>query len=221
MIPAKGSAAFVACMEDVLALYARPYDPEFPVVCLDEMPVQLLSHAREPLPMRPGSDRKEDHEYVRGGMANVFAALDLKGGKRLLETTERRTKEDFARFVRRVVDEMCAAAKGVRLVLDNLSTHSKAALYEAFPPEEALRLAQALELHFTPRHGSWLNAVELEFSAAKGQCLDRRVASLDELRRELAAWQDERNAKKARVRWTFDVPSARSKLKRIYPTHEG
>lgn len=220
MIPPRESAAFVACMEDVLGLYAEPYDPEFPVVCLDEMPVQLLSHSRAPLPTRPGDDRKEDHEYVREGMANVFAALDLKGGRRLLEATERRAKGDFARFVRRVVDELCAGARRVRLVLDNLSTHSKAALYEAFAPEEARRLAQLVDLRFTPKHGSWLNAVELEFSAARSQCLARRVSSLEELRRELAAWQDERNARKARVRWTFDVPAARAKLQRIYPTHE-
>lgn len=220
MIPPKASAAFVACMEDVLALYARPYDPERPVVCLDEMPVQLLSHSREPLPARPGDDRREDHEYVREGTANVFAALDLKGGRRLVQATERRAKEDFAHFARRVVDELCAGAKGVRLVLDNLSTHSKAAFYEAFAPEEAHRLAQALEFHFTPKHGSWLNAVEMEFSAARSQCLARRVGSLEELRRELGAWQDERNAKRARVRWTFDVPAARTRLGRIYPTHE-
>lgn len=207
-------------MEDVLSLYALPHDPACPVICLDEMPVQLLSHTREPLRMRPGDERKEDHEYAREGMANVFAALDLKGGKRLIEATERRAKADFAHFVRRVVDEMCAGCRKVRLVLDNLSTHSKAALYEAFDPEEAYRLAQALELHFTPRHGSWLNAVELEFSAARSQCLSRRVASLEELRREMQAWQDERNAKKTRVRWTFDVPNARTKLKRIYPANE-
>lgn len=220
MIPPKASAAFVAAMEDVLGLYALPHDPLCPVICLDEMPVQLLSHTREPLPMRPGSDLKEDHEYARGGTASVFAALDLKGGKRLIEATERRAKADFARFVRRVVDELCAGCEKVRLVLDNLSTHSKAALYEAFAPEEAYRLAQLVELHFTPRHGSWLNAVELEFSAARSQCLARRVASIEELRREMRAWQDERNAKKARVRWTFDVPSARAKLKKIYPANE-
>lgn len=220
MIPPRASAAFVACMEDVLGLYALPHDPEFPVICLDEMPVQLLGHAREPLPMRPGDDAKEDYEYVRQGMANVFAALDLKGGRRLIEATERRAKGDFARFVRRVVDEMGVGARKVRLVLDNLSTHSKAALYEAFEPEEAYRLSQAVELHFTPKHGSWLNAVEMEFSAAKSQCLTRRVASLDELRREMQAWQDERNAKQTRVRWTFDVASARTKLTRIYPGNE-
>jgi transposase len=220
VIPPKGSAAFVACMEDVLGLCTEPHDPAFPVICLDEMPVQLLSHTREPLTMRPGDDRKEDHEYAREGTASVFAALDLKGGRRLLEATERRAKADFARFVGRVVDELCAGATGVRLALDNLSTHSKAALHEAFEPEEAYRLAQALEFHFTPRHGSWLNAVELEFSAARSQRLARRVASLEEPRRELAAWQDERNARKARVRWTFDVPAARSKPQRICPSNE-
>lgn len=204
-----------------LIALARPHAPEFPVVCLDEMPVQLLSHTREPLAARPGDDRKEDHEYAREGTASVFAALDLKGGRRLVEATERRAKADFARFVRRVVDEMCAGCEKVRLVLDNLSTHSRRALYEAFAPEEAYRLSQALELHFTPRHGSWLNAVELEFSAARSQCLARRVASLDELRKELEAWQDERNASKARVRWAFDVPAARTRLARIYPSNEG
>ncbi len=200
MIPPRANAAFVACMEDVLGLYMEPYDPACAVVCLDEMPVQLLSHTREPLPMRPGDDRKEDHEYGREGSVSVFAALDLKGGKRLIKATEHRAKTDFARFVRRVVDELCAGARKVRLVLDNLSTHSRAALFEAFEPEEAYRLAQALELQFTPRHGSWLNAVELEFSAARSQCLAKRVASLSELKREMQAWQDERNAKKARVR---------------------
>ena len=220
MIPPKGSAAFVACMEDVLGLHMEPHDPAFPVICLDEMPVQLLSHTREPLPMRPGDERKEDHEYAREGMADVFAALDPKGGKRLIEATERRAKADLAHFVRRVVDEMRAGRRKARLVLDDLSAHSKAAPYEAFDPEEACRLAQALELHFTPGHGPWLNAVELESSAARSQCLSRRVASLEELRRERQAWQDERNAKKTRVRWTFDVPAARTKLRRIYPTNE-
>lgn len=221
MIPPRESAAFVAAMEDVLDLYREPHDPGRPVICLDEMPVQLLSHARDPLPMRPGDDRKEDHEYVRKGSVSVFAALDLKGGRRLMEATERRAKGDFARFVRRVVDEMCAGCEKVRLVLDNLSTHALSSLYAAFEPEEARRLARVLELHFTPRHGSWLNAVELEFSAARSQCLDRRVASLEELRKELAAWQDERNDEKTRVRWTFDVLAARAKLKRVYPSNEG
>jgi transposase len=220
VIPPRENAAFVAAMEDVLELYALPNDPACPVICLDEMPVQLLSHARDPLPMRPGGDRKEDHEYVREGSVSVFAALDLKGGRRLIQAAERRAKEDFARFVRRVVDEFCAGARKVRLVLDNLSTHALSSLYAAFEPEEARRLARALEFHFTPKHGSWLNAVELEFSAARSQCLARRVASLDELRRELGAWQDERNEKKERVRWTFDVTAARTKLHRIYPTHE-
>lgn len=220
MIAPQGCAAFVACMEDVLELYREPPDPRFPVVCVDEMPVGLVSHAREPLPARPGDPAKEDYEYVRRGSATVFGALDPKEGKRLLEVRERRAGVDFARFLRRVSDEMCPRAERIRLVLDNLSTHSKAAFYEAFPPEEARRLAARFEFHHTPKHGSWLNAVELEFAAAKRQCLDRRVSDAGELARMLEEWQDRRNEERARVRWTFDVQNAREKLKRIYPTNE-
>ena len=221
MIPYGHSAAFVACMEDVLDLYAQPYDPARPVVCLDEMPVGLLGHVREPLCMRRASPAREDYEYKRNGSASVFAALDLKGGRRLMEATERRAGVDFARFVRRVVDELCQGALKVRLVMDNLSTHRLSSLYEAFAPEEARRIARALELHFTPSHGSWLNAVELELAAAKKQCLSRRVGTLEQLRRELSFWQDERNARRVRVRWTFDTQAARQKLAGVYPTNEG
>lgn len=199
----------------------EPYDPEAPVICLDEMPVGLVSASREALPMRTGSDRKEDYEYVRGGSASVFAALDFKDGRRLFEVRERRTSVDFAHFLRRVVDELCEGAKKVRLVLDNLSTHSKAALYQAFEPREALRIARKLELHPTPKHGSWVNAVELEFAAAKKQCLGTHPGAIEELTRVMKAWQDERNEKRIRVRWTFDIPTAREKLKRIYPSNEG
>jgi transposase len=208
-------------MEDVLDIYLEPHDPQTPVVCLDEMPVGLVDHAREPLPAQPGKTRKEDYEYVRGGSATVFGALDLKGGRRLLEVSPRRAKEDFARFVKRVVDELCAGAERVRLVLDNLSTHSKAALYEAFPPEEAMRLCKKLEFHYTPKHGSWLNAVELEFAACHKQCVGgKRLGGTEELCQTIRAWQDERNEARATVRWTFDVPAARQKLHRIYPKNE-
>ena len=207
-------------MEDVLELYLQPHDPARPVVCFDEKPVQLLSDVRESLPMEPGRPRRVDHEYERRGTACVMGFLDLKGGTRRVEASERRTRLDFARFVRRVVDEMYPQAERVRLVLDNLNTHGVASLYEAFPPEEARRIARRLEFHHTPKHGSWLNAVEMEFAALGRQCLDRRLGSLEELRTELAAWEEARNRERTRVRWTFDVPAARERLKDLYPANQ-
>jgi transposase len=207
-------------MEDILDLYAEPYDPLRPVVCMDEMPIGLISNAREPLPARAGSDAKEDYEYIRNGGATIFGALDLKGGTRLLQVEEFRKGVDFARFLRRLVDETYSHAEVIRLVLDNLSTHTKGALYQAFPPHEARRLAQKLEFHYTPKHGSWLNAVELEFAAAKKQCLGRRIGDIVELSCILQAWQDERNARRAGVRWTFQTQDARKKLEKIYPANE-
>lgn len=204
-------------MEDLLELYGAPYDPERPVVCLDEKPVCLLADARETLPMRPGSDAKEDYEYVRGGSVTLFGALDFKGGRRLLQVSARRAKEDFAHFVKKVVDELCAGAERVRLVLDNLSTHSLGALYDTFGADEARRLCRLLELHYTPRHGSWLNPVELEFAVCQKQCLSERPGSLEDLCRTVGAWKDERNRQRAKVRWNFSTQTARETLKRIYP----
>lgn len=201
-------------------LYLEPYDPALPVVCLDEMPVQLLGHSRDPLPMKGGQDRTEDYEYVRQGAACVFGALEFKSGRRLLEASLHRAGLDFARFVKKVVEEFGAKAEKVRLVLDNLSTHSLGALYQAFAAEEARALSRKLEMHFTPKHGSWLNPIELEFAALLCQTLAKRVGSLDELSRAIKAWQDQRNEAKARVRWTFDTKMAREKLHRIYPAHE-
>jgi DDE superfamily endonuclease len=220
VIAPQRNAAFVACMEDLLDLYAEPYDCLRPVVCMDEMPVGVIGHFREPLPCRPGKDAKEDYSYVRKGSATVFGALDFKGGKRLLEVSEQRTSIEFAHFIRKIVDQVCPDASVVRLVLDNLSTHTKGAFYETFPPDEARRLLKKLEFHYTPKHGSWLNIVELEFAASKKQCLDRRFESIDDLRAAMAAWQDQRNEAKAGVRWTFETTHARTKLKRIYPTNE-
>ena len=210
----------MACMEDILDLYREACDPDSHVICLDEMPVELFSHAQAPTPMRKGRPAREDSQYVRGGLANVFGALDFKGGRRLFEVTRERKGHDFAHFLRRVVDELCAGASKIRLVLDNLNIHSRAALYRTFAPEEARRIARKVEFHFTPKHGSWLNAVELEFAAARKQCLGTRPGDYEDLEKALKAWQDERNEKKARVRWTFDTETARGKLKRIYPTNE-
>jgi transposase len=204
-------------MEDLLELYALPSDPLRPVVCLDETSVGLAEDVREPLPARPGTPRREDAEHAPKGGVSVFAALVPKEGKRLLWAGPTRTARDFAHFARRVVDELCAGAERVRLVLDNLNTHVEGSLYKAFPPEEARRLARKLEFHYTPRHGSWLNPVELEFAALKKQCLDRRLGTLEEVMEQIQAWQRERNEKRARVRWTFDLTAAREKLARIYP----
>lgn len=207
-------------MEDILDLYSEPYDLAKPVVCMDEMPVGLVSAAREPLPARPGSCAKEDYEYVRQGSASVFGALDLKGGTRLLQVSERHTGVDFANFLKRLADEIFPWADTIRLVLDNLSTHNKGSFYQAFEPVEARRLAIKFEFHYTPTHGSWLNAVELEFAAAKTQCLQTRTGSIQELAQNLAAWQKDRNDRKLGVRWTFQTVVARTKLKHIYPSNE-
>jgi len=217
VIAPEASAAFVARMEDILDLYSEPYDLSRPVVCMDEMPVGLVSASREPLPAIPGSCAKEDYEYLRHGSASVFGALDLKGGTRLLQVNERRAGVDFARFLHRLADEIFPWAQTIRLVLDNLSTHNKGSFYEAFDPALARRLAMRFEFHYTPTHGSWLNAVVLEFAAAKTQCLQARMGTIRELAEHLDAWQKDRNERKVGVRWNFDTTAARTKLKRIYP----
>jgi hypothetical protein len=207
-------------MEDILDLYCQPYDLARPVVCMDEMPVGLTSPARERLPARPGSCAKEDYEYVRHGSACIFGALDLKGGTRLLEVSQRRGAVEFGKFLKRLSDEVFPWASVIRLVLDNLSTHHIGAFYEAFEPDEARRLVCRFEFHFTPTHGSWLNAAELEFAAAKSQCLDGHTGTVDDLTRKIQAWQDERNLRGTRVRWTFETTAARVKLHHLYKTNE-
>lgn len=207
-------------MEDVLDVYARPLDPKRPVVCLDEGGKQLVGDARPPLPVRPGKPERVDYEYVRNGTANLFVAFEPLAGVRRVQVTERRTSRDFARFARRVLDEWYPAADRVVLVLDNLSTHTPAAFYEAFEPAEARRLCERVEWHYTPKHGSWLNVAELELSVLARQCLDRRIPDLEVLRREVAAWEAERNAAVVRVDWQFTTADARTKLKRLYPSVE-
>ncbi len=181
-------------MEDVLDTYARPYDPSHPVVCVDEGGKQLIGDVREPLPVRVGSPAKQDSEYARGGVANLFLAFEPLAGWRHVEVTERKTSVDFARFLQVLSDEQYAEAERIVLVCDNLSTHTPAALYEAFEPAEARRLAGRFEWHYTPKHGSWLNVAEMELSVVARQCLDRRIPDLETLRREVAAWQKTRNA---------------------------
>jgi hypothetical protein len=218
VIPPDGNAAFVANMEDVLDVYARPLDEARPVVCVDEGGKQLIGDVREPLPVRPASPAKQDYEYQRNGTANLFMAVEPLAGVRHVEVTQRKTAGDFARFLRAVSDEWYPGCEKVVLVCDNLNTHTPACLYEAFEPAEARRLAERFEWHHTPKHGSWLNVAECELSVVARQCLDRRIPDLEALRREVAAWQRGRNAAQVKVDWQFTTADARVKLKRLYPT---
>ena len=220
MIPPKASAEFVCAMENVLEVYAKPYDPKRPVVCADEGGKQLIGDVREPLPVRPKSPAKEDYEYERRGTANLFVAFEPLAGVRRFEVTERKTKADFARLLKRIVDEWYPEAQRVTLVVDNLSTHKPSVLYEVFAPAEARRLIDRLEFVYTPKHGSWLNMAEIELSVLARQCLDRRIPDMTTLRSEVAAWQIERNANTVRVDWQFTTSDARTNLKRLYPVLE-
>lgn len=205
-------------MEDVIEVYHRPHDPECPVVCVDEGGKQLLGEVRGPLPVRVGSPAKEDYEYERHGVANLFLAFEPLAGRRIVEVTERRTAADFARFLKHLLDVVYPSARKVVLVTDNLNTHVTGSLYEAFAPEEARRLAERIEWHYTPKHGSWLNMAEIELSVLARQCLDRRIPDQKTLAREVAAWEAKRNAAAVKADWQFTTANARVKLKKLYPT---
>jgi hypothetical protein len=213
-----GSAEFVAQMEDVLDVYERPYDPRLPQVCLDETSKQLVGEVREPLPPEPGQPRREDYEYERKGVANLFLVTEPLRGWRHVTVTDQRTAVDLAHVLRDLVDVRYPEAERIVLVLDNLNTHTPAALYTAFPPEEAHRLNARLEWHHTPKHGSWLNMAEIEFSVLARQCLDRRIADKSVLKGEVALWQAQRNQAGTGTRWRFTTADARSKLRRLYPS---
>jgi hypothetical protein len=217
-IPPGRSAEFVCQMEDVLEVYQRPYDPRRPQVCLDEASKQLVAETRVPVPAAPGRPARVDYEYERKGTANLFLVCEPLAGKRHVRVTERRTAVDFAETVRLLVGEWYPQAEKVVLVMDNLNTHKAASLYEAFPPEQARRLLEKLEIHHTPKHGSWLNIAEIELSVLGRQCLDRRIASQPELAREAAAWERRRNKEQCTVDWRFTTADARIKLKRLYPS---
>lgn len=204
-------------MEDVLDLYAEPYDPERPVVCFDETTTQMLAHVRPPLPAAPGQPRREDYEYRREGTRNLFMTCEPLAGWRHVAVTERRTREDFAHQMRWLVDQAYPDVEKVRVVLDNLNTHSTASLYETFPAEEARRIARKLEFHFTPKHGSWLNMAEIEFSILSRCCLRQRLPDVETLSREVQALERERNQTHARIHWRFTTDDARRKLHRLYP----
>jgi hypothetical protein len=204
-------------MEDVLAVYTRPYDPHRPVICMDEKPFQLLGHVRDPIPATPGQDHKEDSEYLRCGTCSIFLWVEPLKGWRRVDAQPRRTKIDWAHQVERLLTVDYPDAETVVLVMDNLNTHGIGSLYQAFEPEQAFTLAQRLEIHHTPKHGSWLNIAEIELSCLTRQCLDRRIGDLAILNAELAAWQHQTNADQRQVRWQFTTTDARIKLRHLYP----
>ena len=205
-------------MEDVIAVYHRPHDPTRPVVCADEAGKQLIGELRPPLPIRVGRPAKEDSEYRRNGTANLFMAFEPLAGRRVVQVTARRTAIDFAKFLKRVLDEVYPTAARVVLVTDNLNTHGTGSLYEAFEPAEARRLAERIEWHYTPKHGSWLNMAEIELSVLARQCLDRRIPNAETLTREVAAWELRRNTAAVKADWQFTTADARVRLKKLYPT---
>ena len=205
-------------MEDVLAVYHRPYDERLPLVCIDELPVQLVGETRVPLPPRPGRPARHDYEYVRKGTANLFLAFEPLLGWRAVLATERRAAVDFAELLRWLAEELHPQARRLVLVTDNLNTHGPGCLYEAFAPPRARRLAERREWHYTPTHGSWLNLAEVELAALSKQCLGRRIGSLAELQREVAAWEAERNEAEVKARWQFTTAKARIKLHKLYPS---
>jgi len=217
-IPPKANAAFVWQMEDVLAVYQRPYDPRFPQVCMDEASKQLLTQVTTPQPLAPGHPEREDYEYVRGGTANLFILCEPLRGWRHLTVTARRTRADWADCIKELADVHYPDAEKIVLVMDNLNTHTPASLYDAFPPAEARRIAERLEIHYTPKHGSWLNIAEIELSVLGRQCLDRRIADAATLIREVGAWEEGRNGADAVVNWRFTTADARIKLKHLYPS---
>jgi DDE superfamily endonuclease len=205
-------------MEDVLDLYAEPPDPARPRVCFDELPYQLISETRAPRPARPGRPTQVDYEYKREGTANLFLIAQPEAGWRHVDATDRRTSRDFAEQMRALVDVHFPHATVIRVVLDNLNTHTLARLYEAFPAAEARRIARKLEFHATPKHGSWLNMAEIELGVLAGQCLHRRIGDRPTLQREIAAWEERRNIARATIDWRFTTDHARLKLHRLYPS---
>jgi hypothetical protein len=204
-------------MEDVIEVYQRPYDPKRPVICLDESCKQLIGEVRHPEPCAPGRIARQDDEYVRNGVVEIFLDVEPLAGKRHVAITETRKKLDWAAYVKDMLDNRYPDAEKVILVMDNLNTHKTASFYEAFKPEEAMRLSKRLEIHYTPKHGSWLNMAEIELSVLKGQCLDRRIPEIGMMRREVAAWEKDRNNGTPRIDWQFTTDDARIKLKRLYP----
>jgi len=216
-IPPKANSSFVCAMEDVLTVYKREYNPDMPVVCMDETSKQLIKETRLAISAKPGKLARYDYEYERNGTCSLFMFYDPFGGKRFVSVTDRRTKIDWATQIKDLLDIRYPDTKKVILVMDNLNTHTGASLYEAFEPQEARRLLDRLEIHYTPKHGSWLNIAEIELRILNGQCLKRRIPDKGTLSSEVAAWQEKRNSDQAKVDWQFTAEDARIKLKRLYP----
>ena len=219
-MPPKANAACVYHMEDVLRLYHMPYDRHYRVVCMDEASKQLSGEVNAPLPLRSGAVKCEDYEYERKGVCNQFMCCEPLRGWRHVRVTARRTKRDWAECIRELVDVHYPQATCIRLGLDNLTTHTGASLYEAFPPDEARRLLDRLEFHHTPKHASWLNMAEIEIGVLHGQCLDRRLDNVEWLRSEVSAWEERRNKQQVKIHWSFTIAVARHKLKKLYPVIE-
>ena len=217
MIPPEQNGQFVADMEHVLDVYKRPYAQEYPVVCMDESPRQLIKETRTPLAAKPGRLQRFDYEYARCGVYNIFMASEPLAGKRKVKVTERKTKSDWAHFVQQIAEHY-KDAKKITLVMDNLNTHKAGSLYEEFAPPEAKKLWDRFEFVYTPKHGSWLNIAEIELNVLMGQCLNRRIENISEVASEVAAWQRRRDNRNATVNWQFTTDQARIKLKRLYPT---
>lgn len=217
VIPSANGGEFVAHMENVLDVYKRAYEENNPVVCMDESPKQLIEECNS-IAIKPGQEARVDYEYIRHGVVNIFIANEPLKGKRMAEITEYKTKQDWARFIKRISDEMYPNANKITLVMDNFKTHTPGALYETFEPTEAKRLWDRFEFVYTPKHGSWLNMAEIEFHVLNKQCLSRHIATIEEIRNEVAAWQEYRNGKNATINWQFTAKDARIKLKRLYPS---
>ena len=220
MIPPEQNAEFVAHMEQVLDVYKRPYNEDFPVVCMDESPQQLIEDVNIEV-IEPGKEARVDYEYIRHGVANIFMANEPLKGRRTVEITEQKTKEDWAEFIQKIADEMYPDAKKITLVMDNYGTHTLGAFYKVFQPEEAKRLIDRFEFVFTPKHGSWLNMAEIELHVLSGQCLNRHISTIEKMKEEVKAWQESRNNKNAKINWQFTTKDARIKLKKLYPSLDG
>jgi hypothetical protein len=205
-------------MEQILDVYKRPYNKEYPLICMDESPKQLIRETKLPISMKPGSDRKHDYEYARCGVCNIFMVNEPLAGKRFIKITDRKTKKDWAHLIKEVADKHYKKAKKITLVMDNLATHTAGALYETFNPAEAKRIWDRFEFVYTPKHGSWLNMAEIELNVLNKQCLNRRIDNIQEVKDEVKAWQGHRNNKIAKINWQFTTKDARIKLKRLYPS---
>jgi hypothetical protein len=218
VIPPEKNSEFVANMERVLDVYKRLYNPDYPVVCMDESPKQLIEEGRSSIAMKPGQEARVDYEYVRNGVVNVFMANEPLKGKRLVEVTKFKTKKDWALFVKRIADEQYPNAKRITLIMDNFKTHAASAFYETFEPEEAKKLWDRFEFVYTPKHGSWLNMAEIELHVLNGQCLNRHIPTIEIVKDEVEAWLSNRNKKGCKINWQFTNKDARVKLKKLYPS---